>query len=95
MVVDMATNMHHCEFPYIDNGLREAIVAQIDARLPAIIEDEGAWGELVKDNIVLRALHVHQCDKRDDVDGKAVVTPPCLPVKGVKNGRAQDRCSGG
>jgi hypothetical protein len=88
MVVDIATNIHHHEFPYINNRLREAIVTQIDARLPAIIGDEGAWEELVKGKIVLRALHVHQCEKRDGVDEKVVVTPPCTPVRSVRKGRA-------
>jgi histone acetyltransferase HTATIP len=94
MIVDIATNIHHHEFPYMDNGLRRAMVAQIDARLQTIIEDDDAWEELSKDKAVVRALHVHQCEARNDAE-KAASTPPLMPVKEVKKGRVQDRPSGG
>jgi histone acetyltransferase HTATIP len=87
MIVDIATNIHHHEFPYIDHGLRRAILAHIDARLPGIIEDEGAWEELAKDTTVLRALHMYQCELRSDA-GRATSTPPLTPVKEVKKQKA-------
>jgi histone acetyltransferase HTATIP len=87
MIVDIATNIHHHEFPYIDHGLRRAMVAQIDARLPDLIEDDGAWEELAKDTTVLRALHVFQCESRNDAE-RATSMPPLTPVKEVKKQKA-------
>jgi histone acetyltransferase HTATIP len=86
MVVDIATNIHHDQFPYMDGGLRQAMVVQINARLPAIVSDEGAWTDLTENKAVLKALHVHQCETRDDVGASDALTPPLTPVK---KGRAQ------
>jgi histone acetyltransferase HTATIP len=86
-VIDVATNIYHEQFPYVDHGLRRAVIVQIDARMPAIIGDEGAWKELMEDRKVLKALHVHMCEGREDSGGSGVVTPPATPVALGKGGR--------
>ena len=89
IMVDLATNIHHENFPYVDGGLRMAVVAQIDARLPAIIDDDGAWEEYTGNKTVLKALHIYQCEMRDDTSSCATVTvtvpPPVTPTKNEKN----------
>jgi histone acetyltransferase HTATIP len=90
IIVDMATNMYHEQFPYIDGGLRRAVMVQIDARLPAILEDENAWDELSDTKTVLKALHEYQCALRDDGPSNAAVTPPVAPISNEKKRRVQD-----
>lgn len=80
----------------MDGGLRKAIVAQVHARMPAIIEDEGAWDEYVTNEVVVKAVHVFQCDMRDEKEGVTRV----MSGKGEKRekveqkGRAQVKSSG-
>jgi histone acetyltransferase HTATIP len=83
----LATNMHHENFPYVDGGLRKAIIAQIHARMPAIIEDDGAWEEYALNKTVLKAVHVYQCELRDDARSGAILTPPNTPAKGEQKGK--------
>ncbi|KAH7081842.1 hypothetical protein BKA63DRAFT_550432 [Paraphoma chrysanthemicola] len=89
-IVDMATNTYHEQFPYMDGGLRKVVIAQIDARLPAILEDEAAWNELSGTKMVLKALHEYQCELRDDETSGIPITPPVTPVSSEKKRRAQD-----
>lgn len=81
MVIDIAVNIHHEQFPYVDHGLRRAVVVQIDARLPSIIGDEGAWKELMEDKKVLKALHVFMCQGREDGGESGMLTPAVMPVR--------------
>ncbi|KAH7410362.1 hypothetical protein DE146DRAFT_675082 [Phaeosphaeria sp. MPI-PUGE-AT-0046c] len=81
MVIEIATNIYHEQHPFVDHGLRRAIIVQIDARMPTIIGDEGAWKELMDDKKVLKALHVFMCEGRDDDGEGGVLTPPVTPVR--------------
>lgn len=98
-IVDLAANIHHDQFPDRDGGLRRITIAHIDARLPALIADEGAWQEYAGNTTVMKALHAHQCEIRDDTPcGTAVtvtVTPLLTPTKHEKKSRVQDRSGGG
>jgi histone acetyltransferase HTATIP len=93
-VIDIASNVYHDEFPDTSGGLRRALVIQIDNRLPAIVEDEGAWEEYSKNKTVMKALHIYQCNMRDDVSSCSTLSTPVTPVKINKKGRAQDRGNG-
>lgn len=85
-IIDVATNIYHDQFPYVDHGLRRAVIVQIDARMPAIIGNEGAWKELMDDRKVLNALHVHMCEGREECEEK-VLTPPATPVASGRGGK--------
>jgi histone acetyltransferase HTATIP len=93
-IVDLAIHIYHENFPYVDGGLRKAIVAQIHTRMPAIIEDDGAWEEYTLNKSVLKAVHVYQCELRDDARSGAILTPPGTPAKGEQKGKPQARSSG-
>jgi histone acetyltransferase HTATIP len=93
-VIDIASNVYDDEFPDTNGGLRRALVIQIDARLPAIVDDEGAWEEYSRNKTVMKALHVYQCNMRDDASSCFTLSTPVAPVKSNRKGRAQDRGSG-
>jgi histone acetyltransferase HTATIP len=76
----------------MDGGLRRTVIAQIDARLPALIADDGAWEEYSGNKTVMKALHAHQCETREYSNSCAAVTvtvtPPVTPPKNDRKFRA-------
>lgn len=79
-IVDLAASIYDANFPQIDRGLRKAIIAHVQTRLPTIMDDEAAWQEYSENKAVLKALHTYQCEM---MDGSAfgVPTPPVSPTK--------------
>jgi len=64
-IVDLAASIYDGNFPLIDRGLRKVIIAHLQMRLPAIMDDEAAWQEYSENKLVLKALHTHQCEMLD------------------------------
>ncbi|KAL7770947.1 hypothetical protein CFE70_000887 [Pyrenophora teres f. teres 0-1] len=79
-IVDLAACIYDAAFPQIDRGLRKAIIAHVQTRLPSIMDDEAAWEDYSGNKAVLKALHIHQCEM---IDGPAfgVLTPLASPAK--------------
>jgi hypothetical protein len=94
VTVDLASSIFDDECPAIDCGLRNAIIAQVLARLPIIMDDETAWEAYSGNRTVLKALHEAQCTMEEQYEDN-ILTPPVSPVKNKKKARAQDRLSGG
>ncbi|KAH7080684.1 hypothetical protein FB567DRAFT_605987 [Paraphoma chrysanthemicola] len=90
IMVDVAINVYNEQFPCVDSGLHGFVIAQIDARLPAILEDQGVWNVLAGSKTVLKALHGHQCDLRDNNPSRNPLTPPVSRTSNQKKRRAQD-----
>ncbi|KAJ4375269.1 hypothetical protein N0V83_002355 [Neocucurbitaria cava] len=78
--VDLAICFHE-QFPQIDLGLRKATIKLLQARLPAIMEDELAWKEFSDNKVLLKAFHAYQCEMADSESSTSVPTPPATPPK--------------
>ncbi|KAG9389324.1 hypothetical protein A1F94_002217 [Pyrenophora tritici-repentis] len=78
-IVDLAASIYDDNFSQNDRGLRKAIIAHVQMRLPTIMDDEAAWEEYSENKAVPKALHTHQRDMMDGAFG--VLTPPVSPTK--------------
>lgn len=94
-IVDIAACIHDESCPEVDCGLHRAIIAQIQARLPTIINDEAAWETYSSNKLILKAVHECHCTAMEDAALAALLSPPVSPAVVEKKGRAQVRSSGG
>lgn len=91
-VIDLAVNIFDEQCPQADSGLRKAITAQLQNRMPAIIKDQAAWQEYSENKVVLKALHTHVFIRDDasatPTSGQSAQSdsPPTTPV-GTKRRR--------
>ncbi|KAF1848313.1 histone acetyltransferase MYST2 [Cucurbitaria berberidis CBS 394.84] len=82
-IVDLAGCLYDENYPKIDRGLRKATIKLLQARLPAIMEDEDAWKEFSDNKVVLKAFHAYQCEITDSEFSTGVHTPPATPTKNM------------
>jgi histone acetyltransferase HTATIP len=96
-IVDIAACIYDESCPDVDCGLHHAIIAQIQARLPTIMEDEAAWDTYSSNKLILKAVHECHCAAIEEVAAAALLSPPASPTTPAakKKGRAQVRASGG
>jgi histone acetyltransferase HTATIP len=80
-IIHLASSIYADDMPHTDRGLRKAIIVQLQARLPAIMEDEGAWDDYSRDRALVKALHAHQCELSEPASFSGVLTPPSTPTK--------------
>lgn len=80
-IVDLASEIYGDNFPALDRGLRKALIIQVHARLPAIMDDKGAWDEYSGNKTLLKALHVYQCEVLEAATAHGILTPPVSPTK--------------
>ncbi|KAF1939606.1 histone acetyltransferase MYST2 [Clathrospora elynae] len=80
-IVDLASCIYEEACPAMDRGLRKAIIVQLLARLPSIMEDEDSWKKYSENKAVLKALHTYQCGMLDTVSSHGLLTPPSSPTK--------------
>ncbi|KAH8724399.1 histone acetyltransferase MYST2 [Phaeosphaeriaceae sp. PMI808] len=89
-VVDFASEVYIDYFPAADCGLKEAVLVQMDARLPTILKDDSVWEEYSSNRTLLRALHmafprVHFTSMAPDagsLNGTSPAPTLALPQKG-------------
>ncbi|KAF1835042.1 hypothetical protein BDW02DRAFT_310501 [Decorospora gaudefroyi] len=79
-IVDLASTVYHEGFPAMDCDLRKAVIGLLQARLPAVMDDEEAWREYVGNQAVVKALHSHQCEMLENAQN-GLLTPPVTPTK--------------
>ncbi|KAF9696533.1 hypothetical protein EKO04_005325 [Ascochyta lentis] len=86
-IVDSATCIFDEQCPQVDCGLRKAVVAQIQNRLPAIMNDETAWQEYSNNKALLKAFHVYMINLDAPVppkDTSELPSPLPTPVGGKR-----------
>ncbi|KAJ4331547.1 hypothetical protein N0V95_009863 [Ascochyta clinopodiicola] len=86
-IIDSATCIFDEQCPQVDCGLRKAVVAQIQCRLPAIINDKAAWQEYSNNKALLKAFHVHLAHVYAPVwpeDTPTLLSPPPTPAGGKR-----------
>jgi hypothetical protein len=63
IIVDLASCVFDKSSPHLDQDLRQALIVEIQIRLPMIINDEGAWAEYSSNKTLLKAFHVAYFDR--------------------------------
>ncbi|KAH7363678.1 acyl-CoA N-acyltransferase [Pyrenochaeta sp. MPI-SDFR-AT-0127] len=89
VLVDLAATIYDEQCPEHDRGLRKAITAHIQARMPDIIDDECAWQEFSDNKILLKAFHTYQCEVPESESSAGIITPPNTP--NIKRGDERRR----
>jgi histone acetyltransferase HTATIP len=89
-IVDMAACIYDESCPEVDCGLHRAIITQIQARLPAIMDDEAAWETYSSNKLILKAVHECHCAAMEEAAMAALLSPPAspMPVEKKKKGTA-------
>jgi histone acetyltransferase HTATIP len=84
-IVDLASSIYEEDMPQTDRGLKKAIIAQLQIRLPMIMEDDDAWDEYSGNRILVKAVHKNQVEMAEEgKGGSGLVTPPESPRKTSK-----------
>ncbi|KAL6707840.1 hypothetical protein ACN47E_003740 [Coniothyrium glycines] len=81
IIVDLACSVYSDDCPQNDRGLRRAVVACMQARMPCILQDQDAWQEFSNNKAVLKAFHRYQCEVAQFDSSDGTVTPPATPTK--------------
>lgn len=80
-VVNLAACIYGEEFPQMDRGLRQIVIAWLQTHMSAIMGDEDAWRVYSEHKVLLKALHAHQCERLDNASGHGILTPLESPAK--------------
>ncbi|KZM26154.1 hypothetical protein ST47_g2671 [Ascochyta rabiei] len=86
-IVDSSNYIFDDGCPQVDCGLRKAVVAQIQCRLPAIINDKAAWQEYSNNKALLNAFHIqlaHLDATAWSEDSPTLLSPPPTPTGGKR-----------
>jgi histone acetyltransferase HTATIP len=84
-LVDLAAAVYNEQCPLTDRGLRTSILAHVQVRMPSIVRHERAWTEYTRNEKLLKAYHLLQCEALLDAGPSvALSTPPTTPTAGNK-----------
>jgi len=88
-IVDLASCIYEEQCPQVDRGLRKAVMSQLHARMPSIINDITAWERYSSSKAVVRAFHMHVFESdapttlHEGSSSSQCLSPPTSPM-GVK-----------
>jgi histone acetyltransferase HTATIP len=95
-IVVIAAYIYDESCPELDCGLHRAIIVQIQARLPTIMDDETAWETYSSNKLILKAVHECHCATMEEAAMAALFSPTASPMPvEKKKSRAQVRANGG